>query len=737
MGEFDCYCAICCAALHTRAEIGSSRPRALNRRRALVQRKRDGIDSDAEMDDDGMSEHESDDWYEDEEDHSYDPDLVSPESLEWLDEVSCIGFNPCATGDRRTFFADAAPYDDYGVLELIPGDDPNQPEETEVVCYDDRSAVFPFHRVCHRMLEKAFISTKTALTIDRDVLFEVMARLSEQYSTCLDINYGDISGRDQFWEPIPGEEFSVTSPIEAEDFYQHLMDKRAAGDFLLMPSIMSQSPAQPRNDPFSCLSNEVLCLIVDQLSGDELLSFPSASRSIHRVTSSNNFWKLRIISDMPWLWELRESLAEPVLQLDYKKLYGWLNAVTKPVFGVGLPFLAIANRRRIWQSCVELADHYLETAGKQPAVAPETEIVERVDCPLMLKAAPTDLPRNHQITPTLWLHSWQEMHDLPYVFETFWNDDGILIGIGVVFGNSRRILGSQTGEKLAKGFKAGNWISEMVLHIGVGNDSSSGTIVGIQGVTLNPRSRTSCDLGNPRSLGHRPLLVSEGVYPVGIQGQLGEDGIIARIGILECSKSEDLSHKPRPWTEKLVSVSLRSPLWQRPESSITMLFPEDLDATAPEDSLRCWETLVWARSEQERDKLYHVTARVPSNEDAPILAMRSEYVRRYWEPKRYIGDKYESDWPEDEMRHLTVDAAGGEAITEVGVTRTETLEGIMLRTNKGNYAIFGNGEEGEENWRMVKAPDGGYIVGIAASFDIDKDTVTKGRMASLVVLHEV
>ena len=106
MGEFDCYCAICGVALNDYSEIGSRQPRALKRRREIVRRRREGLPppDDSKSDDESdkePSDDESEDWYEDEEDLRYDPDLVSQESLEWLGEVSCLGFNPAAPSDDR------------------------------------------------------------------------------------------------------------------------------------------------------------------------------------------------------------------------------------------------------------------------------------------------------------------------------------------------------------------------------------------------------------------------------------------------------------------------------------------------------------------------------------------------------------------------------------------------------------------------------------------------------------
>ncbi|KAJ3455707.1 hypothetical protein MRS44_017189 [Fusarium solani] len=107
---------------------------------------------------------------------------------------------------------------------------------------------------------------------------------------------------------------------------------------------------------------------------------------------------------------------------------------------------------------------------------------------------------------------------------------------------------------------------------------------------------------------------------------------------------------------------------------------------------------------------------------------------RYWEPKRYVG--HGGYWPEDEMTYLDLNGAYGERIVEIGVSKSGTLKGLMLKTNRERFAIFGQGEPGPENWTTVQVPDGDFINGIAATFDTDTNTGVKGPMSSVVMLHE-
>lgn len=93
MPDFDCYCAFCGVVLNDSPEIGSRDPEAVARREERLQLKLEGF-----LDSDDESDYDYDRW---EEDHQYDPDLVSRDSLGWLGEVSCIGLNADALEEDR------------------------------------------------------------------------------------------------------------------------------------------------------------------------------------------------------------------------------------------------------------------------------------------------------------------------------------------------------------------------------------------------------------------------------------------------------------------------------------------------------------------------------------------------------------------------------------------------------------------------------------------------------------
>lgn len=64
--------------------------------------------------------------------------------------------------------------------------------------------VFPVHFECIKLLSRAIIGTADVDSIQKDILYDVMLDLTD--FSCLNLSYGDITGPDQDWQCIPGEE---------------------------------------------------------------------------------------------------------------------------------------------------------------------------------------------------------------------------------------------------------------------------------------------------------------------------------------------------------------------------------------------------------------------------------------------------------------------------------------------------------------------------------------------------
>ncbi|KAH7260395.1 hypothetical protein B0J15DRAFT_547994 [Fusarium solani] len=241
----------------------------------------------------------------------------------------------------------------------------------------------------------------------------------------------------------------------------------------------------------------------------------------------------------------------------------------------------------------------------------------------------------------------------------------------------------------------------------------------------------------------RLLCTSKNKCLVGVEGHIRSDGVISRIGILEApipeSKPCQLWNKPGPLAQRLLWATTIHRLWERSNLKITPVFPLGLAEAHPEDDLNPYQILAFAGKWLEVAKLSRVSAYMPGNvADAtqkPILGLRAEFVGvQDWLRQQYAGPGKDS--PEDDLTHLDLDGAGGERVVEIGVPKSEVLNGLMLKTNRERFAIFGQGEPEPENWRIVRVPEGHCIQGIAATFGKDRSTSAGGPMSSVVMLHE-
>lgn len=251
------------------------------------------------------------------------------------------------------------------------------------------------------------------------------------------------------------------------------------------------------NDPFGKLPYDILHTILSFLPGKQCLALMNASWPVHSATRYKKFWKQLIYWDMPWFWELHEVIEEQKSEsFNYRSFYLWLKETTAPVYGMEGPFLGIANRRRIWTPCRQLADLYHERMHRREFAAdtPDSKAIIQhsysLQTPLVLNPQPKEVPST---ISKQWIYSWREVDDRSSVIEAIFNADGDLIGLGVAFGTSLRMLGS-TGpsndagiSKHSRRIKGDQWISGLVLYMSHANLLDKCPYISVCGVAVSAR----------------------------------------------------------------------------------------------------------------------------------------------------------------------------------------------------------------------------------------------------------
>ncbi|KAM0420968.1 hypothetical protein ACHAPT_011211 [Fusarium lateritium] len=217
---------------------------------------------------------------------------------------------------------------------------------------------------------------------DLECFYKVLKKFSSPFpSRCLSLNY---HGAEMFmgsqWRVLRGAEDYVTSP--SRDVYlvyyysqleRHLPER--TDDVRPIKSTLT-----PRDDPFVKFPPEVVFLIMNHMNMVDAWRWRGASRWIASMAWSNKLWGLKLIREMPWLYDLYILKQGPDSTVNWKALYMVLyRAATKR--GQYM-VTALANRKRIWQTCLPLVEAYHEEKAIQDRakeVIPGTMIDAVVD----------------------------------------------------------------------------------------------------------------------------------------------------------------------------------------------------------------------------------------------------------------------------------------------------------------------------------------------------------------------
>jgi hypothetical protein len=124
----------------------------------------------------------------------------------------------------------------------------------------------------------------------------------------------------------------------------------------------NSSQIPPREDIFDKLPHELRHEIFKLLPAGSILALKSASWAMHITTLSRDFWRDRLRSEVPWVWEIHdinvfqsqesEDRASKLL-LDIQKKSAYTSESDDYILG-------FANRRRIWGVCEQIRARYVE-----------------------------------------------------------------------------------------------------------------------------------------------------------------------------------------------------------------------------------------------------------------------------------------------------------------------------------------------------------------------------------------
>lgn len=160
---------------------------------------------------------------------------------------------------------------------------------------------------------------------------------------------------------LTGQKYCATHPTNTPNLSTFIRSAIIKNPSLRdAPVKLSLNARRPRS-PFGPLPLELVYRICSYLPGEALTALTQASLSVQIVTQHNYFWAKAVQWGMPWFWELEDIHRESGLLdgVNCKRLFLWLDWQTAPRYGMeDVELIGVANRRRIWGVCEQLAGLY-------------------------------------------------------------------------------------------------------------------------------------------------------------------------------------------------------------------------------------------------------------------------------------------------------------------------------------------------------------------------------------------
>ena len=277
----------------------------------------------------------------------------------------------------RAFISGPGVYHDRGGVYLEAGDDTNYSSGKlwGIKCYYyncvKEDLVFPFHWPCYELLARALTGTNDVETaikqVDNDVLYTIMrsSPLPER-GRGLSLDY-DVNSKaqEQWWLCIPGYEF-VVAPFGDPSANSMILHATISSSSFQLRAVDHDLRPKVNNDPFRKLPYDIVHAILGFVwDNDSILSLCQASWLVCcTLRDDESFWRGRIRRSLACLFELDHLIAndhELLRGKSFKGLLLALDSLTRPKRHIRGPFMGLANRRRVWGVCEQIADLYFGT----------------------------------------------------------------------------------------------------------------------------------------------------------------------------------------------------------------------------------------------------------------------------------------------------------------------------------------------------------------------------------------
>jgi hypothetical protein len=186
-------------------------------------------------------------------------------------------------------------------------------------------------------------------------------------------------------------QFSVINPLERFPINgATILDYILTEERKSVEQSLATKVTRVQNDPFCKLPVELVHQIANYIEGNELIALRQVSRFVRQATRSSDYWRRLLFHEEAWLWDTPFSVEfwEPPGKstntqhlVDWEKLYIVMEKSTASGIGTKGAMMALANRRRIWKVCGEIARAYWKEWPRREEFWEADQYAERVPIP--------------------------------------------------------------------------------------------------------------------------------------------------------------------------------------------------------------------------------------------------------------------------------------------------------------------------------------------------------------------
>lgn len=122
------------------------------------------------------------------------------------------------------------------------------------------------------------------------------------------------------------------------------------------------------DDPFGKLPDEIRQGVFLQLSARDISALKIASYPMHSTAPSSVVWKQVFNREMPWIWEVEDIPPRDLKAFDLIRTFREIGSQCRYGDKPGGYSPRLANRKRVWGVCEDLAERYVEILARAGSV---------------------------------------------------------------------------------------------------------------------------------------------------------------------------------------------------------------------------------------------------------------------------------------------------------------------------------------------------------------------------------